>query len=558
MKKLFTLSLLILLAFGLQAQSKNIAYQDETVRFTVITDGVIRMEYAKDGHFVDEASQVAVIRDYPTVDFKVKEGTTIEITTSKLRLHYKKGSGAFTAENLSISSLKGVNPSFVWKPGMVQENNLKGTYRTLDSYEGDTRVGTTDKKIPLEDGLLATDGWTLIDDSKSYLFDNSDWPWVMERESLDNQDWYFMGYGHDYKQALKAARQCDSRQWTVQTLNNIAMTFDMLGQKDSLRYYTQQAQPYYEDTHGAVRATYLVNCASYMLSMGQCQEAKRCLIESRLISPTNRGEKLLADIYMAEGDTAAAIQQWYRLSGSLSPDVAIQSYRQLITYMNLQGDLRGVAEFSQRLNEVYHRLYEHNDAAAVIDLQAQFDEQLKERRQFRSVIVLLAAIILVIVLSALIIWYNRRRIDLLNARFAESQMQYDLTRTELTLMRRTKEREQRENSRQMKDILSRLHTAAGKGKPAPDDDMNALAQLSYAMRPKLRELLSPLSSKEQQVCLLTVHNFLPSEIANLTIATPQAITNTRVRLLRKLFGETGGAKDFDTAIKEYGTDDVIS
>ncbi|MBR6054436.1 MAG: hypothetical protein IKP46_03770 [Bacteroidales bacterium] len=359
-----------------------------------------------------------------------------------------------------------------------------------------------------------------------------------------------------YKQALKAARQCDSRQWTVQTLNNIAMTFDMLGQKDSLRYYTEQAQPYYEDTYGDVRATYLANCASYMLSTGQRQEAKRCLIESRLISPTNRGEKLLADIYMAEGDTAAAIQQWYRLSGSLSPDVAIQSYRQLITYMNCQGDLRGVAEFSQRLNEVYHRLYEHSDAA-VIDLQAQFDEQIKERRQYRTVIVLLAAILLVIVLSALVIWYNRRRMDLLNARFAESQMQYNLTRTELTQMRRMKEREQRENSRQLKDIVSRLHAAAGKGKPAPDDEMNALAQLSYAMRPKLRELLSPLSSKEQQVCLLTVHHFLPSEIANLTIATPQAITNTRVRLLRKLFGETGGAKDFDTAIMEYGADDVI-
>lgn len=360
-----------------------------------------------------------------------------------------------------------------------------------------------------------------------------------------------------YKQALRAAKQCDSRQWTVQMLNNIAMTFDMLGQKDSLRYYTEQAQPYYEDTHGDVRATYLVNRASYMLSTGQRHEAKCCLIESMLISPTDRGEKLLADIYMAEGDTAAAVQQWYRLSGSLSPDVAIKSYRQLITYMNHQGDLRGVAEFSQRLNEVYHRLYEHNDATAVIDLQTQFDEHLKERRQYRMIIILLAAIILVIVLSTLIFWYNQHRIDLLNARFAESQMQYNMTRTELTLMQRIKEREQRENSRQIKDIVSRLHTAADKGKPAPDDDMNALAQLSYAMRPKLRELLSPLSSKEQQVCLLTVHNFLPSEIANLTFATPQSITNTRVRLLRKLFGETGGAKDFDTAIKKYGVDDVI-
>ena len=203
MKKLLILFLLVLMTVGLPAQNKNIAYQDETVRFTVITEGVIRLEYAQDGHFVDNASQVAVIRDYPDLDFKVKEGKTIEITTAKLKLQYKKGSGTFTADNLTISSLKGINPSFAWKPGMVQENNLKGTYRTLDSYEGDTRVGTTDQKIPLEDGLLATDGWTLIDDSKSYLFDNSDWPWVIGRESLDNQDWYFMGYGHDYKQALK-------------------------------------------------------------------------------------------------------------------------------------------------------------------------------------------------------------------------------------------------------------------------------------------------------------------------------------------------------------------
>ena len=203
MKKLLILSLLMLLAFGLHAQNKNIAYQDETVRFTIITEGVIRMEYAKDGHFVDEASQVAVIRDYPTIEFKVKEGKTIEITTAKLRLQYKKGSGAFTADNLSISSLKGVNPSFTWKPGMVQEHNLKGTYRTLDGYDGDISVWGDHLALPIEDGLLATDGWTHIDDSKTYLFDDSDWPWVKERESLDNQDWYFMGYGQDYKQALK-------------------------------------------------------------------------------------------------------------------------------------------------------------------------------------------------------------------------------------------------------------------------------------------------------------------------------------------------------------------
>lgn len=357
-----------------------------------------------------------------------------------------------------------------------------------------------------------------------------------------------------YKKALSAARQCDNRQWMVQTLNNIAMTFDLLGQKDSLWHYTEQAQPYYDDTDGEVRATFLVNRASYLQSIGKHQEAKRCLTESMLISPTDRGEQLLADIYVAEGDTAAAVQQWYRLANSLSPDVAIQSYRQLIAYMSRRGDIADVAEYSQRLNEVYHRLYERNDAAGVIDMQTQYDEQLKERRQYLTIIVLLSAIILVIILSAVIIRYSRHRIDMLNTRFIESQQQYNLTRTELTRMRRTKEREQRENSRQMKDVVARLHAAANKGKAASSDDVNALAQISYAVRPRLQELLSPLHTKEQLVCLLTVHSFLPTEIATLTISTPQSITNTRVRLLKKLFNETGGAKDFDTAIKSYGRD----
>lgn len=340
-----------------------------------------------------------------------------------------------------------------------------------------------------------------------------------------------------YKQALNAARKCSNKQWTVQTLNNIAMTFDMLGEKDSLRFYTELAEPCYEDIDGEVRATYLVNRASYLLGTGQRQKAKRCLTEARVISPTDRGEKLLADIYVAEGDMAAAAEQWYRLTSSLSPDIAIQSYRQLIAYMNSQGDLRGVVEFSQRLNGVYQRLYERSDAAGVIALQAQFDDQLKERRHYRTAIALLSTTLFVILISAIIFLVSRRRIN--------------LTQAELTKMRRKNERELRENSRQMKDVVSRLHSAAGKGMTASADDMNALAQLTFAMRPGLRELMSPLNAKEQQVCLLTAHSFLPTEIANLTISTPQAITNTRVRLLKKLFNETGGAKDFDIAIKEY-------
>ena len=253
-----------------------------------------------------------------------------------------------------------------------------------------------------------------------------------------------------YKQALEAARQVDNKQWTVQTLNNIATTFDVLGEKDSLKYYLDQAKPLVACTEGDVRANYLVNNASYMMKTGKRDEAKHLLNESMQISPTDRGEKLLADIYVQEGDTASAVLQWYKLTTSFSPDIAIQSYHQLIEYLNKRGDVDNVAMYSQRLNEVYSSLNKSNDAAGIIDMMTQFDEQAKERRQYRTVIIMLAAIILLMIISALLVWYGRHRIDKLNARFAESQQQYNLTRTELTQMRRQKEREQRENSMQMK------------------------------------------------------------------------------------------------------------
>ena len=352
-----------------------------------------------------------------------------------------------------------------------------------------------------------------------------------------------------YKQALAEARQCHKDDWIVQTLNNIAMTYDMLGQPDSLKFYTDQAKPYAPKTDGEIRATYLVNKASYLMSLGKRQEAKHLLNESMSHAPTDRASKLLADIYMKEGDMEAAVQQWYQLTNSFSPDVSIESYRLLIRYLDRRGDTEKVAEYSQRLNEVYQRLYERSDAAGIIDMQVQFDEQLKERRQYRTTIILLAAIILLAVVVTIIIRYGRHRIDQLNARFLESQKKYDLTRSELTQMRHQKEREMKQNSQQLKAIVARLHATANKGRVADDEDLNQLAQFSYALSPELQVLLSVLNTKEQSVCLLIRHNFLPTEIATLTISTPQTITNIRVRLLKKLFGQTGGAKDFDAAIK---------
>ncbi|WEK38305.1 MAG: glycoside hydrolase family 31 protein [Candidatus Pseudobacter hemicellulosilyticus] len=174
--------------------------QSGQARFTVLTSRVIRLEWDSTGSVNDQASFVAINRKLPVPAFKQsQQNGWLVISTADLELRYQLQSGKFNDQNLQIT-YNHPDRNFTWKPGLKQTGNLKGTYRTLDRCEGDVRDNKD--KIQLEDGLLSRDGWHLIDDSKSLLFDNSDWPWATTRPESAHQDWYFMGYGNNYKQAL--------------------------------------------------------------------------------------------------------------------------------------------------------------------------------------------------------------------------------------------------------------------------------------------------------------------------------------------------------------------
>src|SRR5437762_1600623 len=182
-----------------------------SVRFTVLTPQLIRMEWTADGKFEDHASFVFLNRHLPAPKFTVSSadgGNRHIIKTDALSLSYtvaQDSSGKFSADNLRVDfMLNGKQMS--WRPGMEDKGNLMGTTRTLDGALG----GKT--REPIDPGLISRDGWVLVDDSSRPLFDSADfsftqgehspWPWVMQRPAGDRQDWYFFGYGHDYKQAL--------------------------------------------------------------------------------------------------------------------------------------------------------------------------------------------------------------------------------------------------------------------------------------------------------------------------------------------------------------------
>lgn len=171
------------------------------VRFTVLTAGLIRMEWAPGARFVDQPSQVFIDREQPVPRFRtISRGDRLVIETDQLRLSYRLNSGRFTAANLEVRSRR-LAPAFSWHPGDPETGNLGGTARTVDRYSGDRHIDTG-KQLDLGQGLLSRDGWHVVDDSASFLFGGGNRPWATRRGCDGCQDLYFFGYGHDYRQAL--------------------------------------------------------------------------------------------------------------------------------------------------------------------------------------------------------------------------------------------------------------------------------------------------------------------------------------------------------------------
>ena len=166
-------------------------------RFTILTPKLLRMEWSEDGKFEDRATLTFINRKLPVPGFKVStNGKTVTIKTSDLTLTYVDEGIPFDASNLKVEFLTAREKS-IWTPGLDDNGNLMGTTRTLDKSFGSTLQASD----PLEKGLLSRDGWAIVDDSKTYLFDDAGWV-TARPENEGYIDWYIFAYGHEYKEAL--------------------------------------------------------------------------------------------------------------------------------------------------------------------------------------------------------------------------------------------------------------------------------------------------------------------------------------------------------------------
>ena len=158
-------------------------------RFSVLSAGVIRAEYANDGAFCDSETLFAK-RDGAEGDFFCEgevSDTSLTVRTDILTLKYT--GGAFSHDSLSVESP--LIDGGVWHFGDRDCGNLGGTLTTLDGVDGF-------RSLP--DGILSEDGISVVDDSGTTVIKNG---WAALRDPANISDIYIFVYGRNYRGALR-------------------------------------------------------------------------------------------------------------------------------------------------------------------------------------------------------------------------------------------------------------------------------------------------------------------------------------------------------------------
>ena len=147
-------------------------------RISVITDRLFRIEIKA---FTDSATQTVLCRNFgaPTFEVLKQNKNKVKIKTNKVVFEFDRFLAVVTATDLKTNKKLG------------DGHNLKGTIRTLDF-----RLG----KVKLEDGIMAKDGVSVVDDTKSFLLNEDG---TLSRREKGSGDFYVFCYGNDYESCLK-------------------------------------------------------------------------------------------------------------------------------------------------------------------------------------------------------------------------------------------------------------------------------------------------------------------------------------------------------------------
>lgn len=269
-----------------------------------------------------------------------------------------------------------------------------------------------------------------------------------------------------------------------------------------------------------------------------------------------------------------------------------------------KGDIQSSRKYLEEYRKQNDSVNAVNHAEAIVLTQSMYNYQLQEKaktlaeknneKKKRIIIILITALALAVIIIVAITEYNKKKRTISNLRLIElnrvlerqkresvqfiennnkqieilnlelSKVQDELVKSQIENQRlilladniKAEEAMKMKNLSQKKlrdsEVFIKLKNNIRHELAAKDEDLLNLEATINEVYPTFIEKLTRLVNMNNQdfrICLLTKAGFKPLEISKLTSHSPQAISTSRKRLYKKIFGKEGSPNDWDEYIK---------
>ena len=352
-----------------------------------------------------------------------------------------------------------------------------------------------------------------------------------------------------YRKAYRLAKQTGSLERQAKSLCKLIRTED----SDSTSRYVECCKDLLPHVDKPLQSELLGCLGNWALQKDQTEQARQYLQRATETFPNDFAALQLGNLYEREGNTAKACELWFEALNTNDDGVRISALEKLIPRYE-QSETWRALDLSQILNGLLKKHHSIDQTEHLAAMQEQFDHDIVRHRLIRRLTFTLGVISLLALVLLVLFCYHRKKMQQYNKVLSHiGRLQQQLAEQEKSqpLPREWNLKEMLHKN----NTVHRFHRLASKGKEPLLEDWTELTQLTDQYAPGFSRAIHQngvLSERDTHICLLIKLRFHPSEIAALIGSSPQTVTNSRVRLLRKIFGEQGGAKDFDEHIREMG------
>lgn len=389
--------------------------------------------------------------------------------------------------------------------------------------------------------------------------------------AADVEDHYSKGQMYTYLTLVNDAQQCSDdyqyahkayleyregqlHSYAVNAMNMMALAKLRVGEMDSCRFWLDSCTICADQiTHDHVHQDILSAWAQYYLlsdSIEQAENAWSQLLADESYSASARDILKLALLNAEKGNLSAAEEYLSSVDVKKQPrKVRNLYYAAASRICRIAHNYERMIPYEDSLNHVIKSIFDEVIKNSSNAYQRDYTEsklKISEARNTQKMVVIGLLILIILLLVLIFGLYNNKKLSLI-------KMQQE----KIAILRL----QGKQDSTTRLDNLSELKTCdavlALKMKTETKDfgkidwegiDIAFEQKLPYFEKTLLQ--LTSLSSIEWRVCMLLKLGFKPIEIAKLLNHSPNAITNIRSRLYKKVFKKEGNSTLWDNFIKE--------